>query len=35
MPTARKALDEAVEILRELGHPAARRMVAAADSHYR
>ncbi|EWM10897.1 LigA protein [Kutzneria sp. 744] len=32
VPTARKALDEAVEILRELGHPAAGRMVPVADS---
>ncbi|GAA3438099.1 AfsR/SARP family transcriptional regulator [Kutzneria kofuensis] len=32
-PASRKALDEAVEILRELGDPAADRMVSAADSH--
>ncbi|MFC0548824.1 AfsR/SARP family transcriptional regulator [Kutzneria chonburiensis] len=33
VPAARKALDEAVAILRELGHPAVHRMVPAADSH--
>ena len=32
-PAARMALDEAVEILRELGDPAADRMVPAADRH--